>query len=138
MAASYAGDARGAAAVGNEAQPQPATGVSPASADGPSPFSIALEDLDTPKVRSMLQFDPLAYKKVNAKVDGKQGNGLPLQEVIRNGGGENGEAAMELVQCLLDFGANPALDDADKELDDEGQGSALHVAAGMVAHPATR
>ena len=84
-----------------------------------------LVDLDALALRALLQSDA---QDVNETLDNGR---LPLHHAIENGSSTNSAAALEIVRCLLDFGAEPTA------LDEDGLGTALHVVAGALAREPT-
>ena len=81
-----------------------------------------LDSLDAPALRALLQSG--GAQSVNTKLDDGR---LPLHHAIENGSAADSAAALEIVRCLLDFDADPT------SLDEDGQGTALHVVAGSLA-----
>ena len=80
-----------------------------------------LVNLDVLALHTLLQSDA---QDVNETLDDGR---LPLHHAIENGSSTNSVAALEMVRCLLEFGAEPMA------LDEDGLGTALHVVAGTLA-----
>ena len=82
---------------------------------------LAIDDLDAARLRTLLQKDPAAS---NATDDGGR---LLLHLALDCGSGAESTQSLEVIRCLLDFGASA------EALDGDGQGCALHVACGTLA-----